>query len=364
MRAKLVELWSRVVKLSDRGEDKNVYHNGDNNLYPNEIDRVINNSPIAVRAASIFAKYIAGDALREDRLVNITHGYSLWDIINSAGRSISRQGGAFIWVGYGLDSVTGSIVANQLEVLDYKKCRIGKEDDAENRGRVYCRDYEATTKGKEKGRWYYPFSSDQGVLLAQIRADYGRFSEEEFNIVEAIKTYRGQVYFLNMQPELIYPYSPFDSVYNDCDTDYRISMYNNTQTRNGFLGKVVMITQGLDGEAEEEAQRNLSEFIGSEGSGNIFLMNAENAEDVSNMLEIKQLKPQFDDKLFVETDKRNRRNILGCANNIPEGLIYAGEGALFGTNSDTYAKMKEFYWEQTKTERETLRRAVFSIISY
>jgi len=93
----------------------------------------------------------------------------------------------------------------------------------------------------------------------------------------------------------------------------------------------------------------------------LYYLNVEEAEKLDNVLKVEQLKPQLDDKLFVENDKRIRRNILGAANNLPEPLIYAGEGALFGTSADAYTEMKLFYQEQTLNERSALEKTLEKI---
>jgi len=79
---------------------------------------------------------------------------------------------------------------------------------------------------------------------------------------------------------------------------------------------------------------------------------------VRRKVHIEQLQPQFDDKLFEVTDKRLRRNILGAFNNVPEALVSASDGALFGTNAETYKEMKLFYSEQTEEEREKLQETL------
>lgn len=372
VRARLKELWTRIVTVSSNKKEDNVYYNGDNNLYPNEIERVINNSPIGVRSANIMAKYISGSGVlnengveinREDLpIVNKKQNLSIADIFEIAGRSIAYQRGVFIWRGIGIDEEGGEVkfVGKQIEVLDYKKCRITKEDSDENAGKIYFRNWEESESKNNKATWFYPFSNNQKVIESQMKRDfYERNGEKaEFNIVEAIKSYRGQVLFLNLTPEYTYPLSPFDSVFNDCDTDFRISLYNNTQVRDGFLGKVIVLTQGLDDEKAEEVSKDLTKFLGAENSSSLYHLDVESTEELSNVLKIEQLKPQFDDKLFTETDKRNRRNILGCANNLPEQLLYASDGALFSSGSDTLIEYKKFYSEQTEDERSALERAV------
>ena len=194
VRATLKELWSRVVSVSKNKKEDNVYYNGDNNLYPNEIERIINNSPIAVRAAKVMAKYISGSGVLDGNsgveiernqlpIINKKQNLNIADIYEIASRSLAMQGGVFLWRGIGVDE-TGRLVGKQIEVLDYKKCRITKEDDDENAGKIYFRDWEKPEGKDNKANWFYPFSNSQDVILAQMKADFKeRFSDtKEFNI--------------------------------------------------------------------------------------------------------------------------------------------------------------------------------------
>jgi len=217
---------------------------------------------------------------------------------------------------------------------------------------------------KEDKEWYYPFNDNPEIVRAQMRSDAANKSgkeKEDVTIEEMVTNYRGQVFHLNLTERYKYALSQFDSVFNDMDSEYRFSLYVNTQMRTGFLGKTIFITQGLDEQAEENTGKDLAKFLGAENSGSLYYLNVEEAEKLDNVLKVEQLKPQLDDKLFVENDKRIRRNILGAANNLPEPLIYAGEGALFGTSADAYTEMKLFYQEQTLNERSALEKTLEKI---
>lgn len=365
LRATLVELWNRVTAVNEK--DDNIYENGENNLYPYEIERVINNSPTAKRACSIMSKFIAGKGVANDRIVNKKKNYNLSDIVNIASEDIAYQNGVFFWVGYGVNE-EGKFIPNKLDVLDYSNCRISKEDDNDYKGKIYVKDYSKVSKGfgnrsnDEKKKWYYPFNPNQEAIKAQMLADAKERRDKkdtsEITIKERIQAYRGQVFYLNLTPRYKYALSKFDSVYNDMDSEYRFGLYVNTQMREGFLGKVAIITQGLDDEEEKNIKADFSKWLGAENSSSLYHMSVEGVEDLQNAFRVEQMKPQIDDKLFVENDKRIRRNVLGSANNLPEPLIYAGEGALFGTSEGTYREMKLFTQEQTLSERLSLEKTL------
>lgn len=370
VRATLIQLWQRSITIL-KGKGENIYLNGDNNLYPNEVDAVILNSPTALRSATMMAKYISGEGVfsidnetvilyKDLPVVNKKKNYKITDIIEMASRSIAKQNGVWFHVGYGF--VDGKISPVSIDVLDYTKPRLSKEDTEGNLGKIYVKEWDnkSAVGNKKVDDWYYPFNSNTEVIISQIKADN---NGDTSDLIKALKNYRGQIFYLNLTPEYTYAVSPIHAVYNDADTENRVSIYTNGQTKDGFLGKTVIITQGLDEEQVEQTQEDLKSFLGPENSSSVYHMDVEQSDNLDNVLKVIQLKAQFDDKLFEVTDKRISRNILGAFNNIPTALVLSGDGALFGVNAEAYAKMKEFYSEQTKEEREKLERAL-SIIGF
>lgn len=369
VRASLVQIWRRFVEVKNNDKDK-MYINGYNNLYPNEIEGVINNSPTAFRCANLMARYIEGKGIvgetgelipyEQQKVLNELQNYRITDVLSLAAKSLAYQNGVFFHVIYGIDEETGLPKPVGVDVLRYVKNRITKEDDEGYPGMIIYKDFDKAEKfgnKDKKERRFYPFNKNPEVVIAQIKRDAKIKEGEEYNLYDAIKHYRGQVFYLNLNPDQVYASSLLDSVYNDADTEYRIGLYNNTQSRVGFVGKTIFLTQGLDAEQSEKIKEDLAGFMGAEEASNLYHMDVETTDDLDGILKIHQLKPQFDDKLYSETKTSIRKNILGAFNNVPEILILAGDGALFGTSSDTYKQAKIFYSEQTEYEREQLERA-------
>ena len=48
----------------------------------------------------------------------------------------------------------------------------------------------------------------------------------------------------------------------------------------------------------------------------------------------------------------------GAADNLPKVLVYSGDGALFGTNPETFENAKIFYNENTRYLRDLLSRTL------
>ena len=366
-RADSVELFSREIKSDTNSSDK-IYSRDADNLYPHRIEKVINNSPTGRRCANLMAKYIAGKGNTSNFKIGKKY---INDIITAASASISKQYGVYFRVKYGIDTAKtmadGDVrfKVNHTEVLDYVLMAKSKEDDANFEGKFYMLkdDDEGGLSDKDDDlKWFYPFSQDPKIIKYQMLNDCKKKGINDPSIEDLIRNYRGQIFYLNLTPEYIYALPLADSVYNDLDTEFRISTYNNTQTRKGFLGKTLITKyEDADGDdADEEFDEELKTWLGSENSSTVFVVTVPQSVtvDLDKAFVVNQLKPQFDDKLFESTIKNIRQNIMGAFNNIPEALVFAGSGALFGTSAQAYNEMKKFYWEQNEYERSQLEQTL------
>lgn len=370
VRASNVELYSREITVSESSNTKRYIRDTDD-LFPLRIEKIINASPTARRCANLMAKYIVGNGNSENYFVNKRKRKTINDILRASSASIAKQYGVYFKLSYGVD-IDATMAASDnkprfkikgVDVLDYVKMAKSKEDDNAYPGIYYQLKYDegdSINEEESAKTWFYPFSTNSKVILKQMLNDCKIKEIENPTIEQLIENYRGQVYYLNLTPEYIYALPLVDSVYNDCDTEYRISTYNNAQTRTGFLGKTVIVKYADDEEQDEDFNDELKEFLGSENAANAFVVEVPQSIDgeLEKAFVVKQLKPQFDDKLFESTIKSLRQNIMGAFNNIPEALVFAGSGALFGTSADAYNQMKIFYWEQNEYERSSLEQTL------
>jgi len=362
IRSSIIEVFQKKTPEAKYLKDY-IYLNGKDNLYPNSLVALLNDSPTAKRCSNLMAKYIIGQGLKID--FDINKRFTLNDLSTQIARQISVHYGAVIWIGYGIDE-SGKLVKNQFKVLDYSKFRKQIDDADGNNGKIIIKDWfsEKNIFGQDKNKsekWFYSFNDNDAIVKSQIKKDFGKEYENETDFIEAVKNYRGQVYHLNLTPEYHYAVPLWDSVWDDIDSEIRIKRYTNSQTRMGFVGKTAILTSGLDEETEIAVKTQLKSFLGTEGSSDVWYLNVEGIEDISKCLKIEQIKPQYDDKLFAQTDQRIRKNITGAFNNIPEALIYSSESSLFGTNAETYKQMKGFYFEQNEYERKALENCLWDL---
>jgi hypothetical protein len=359
IRASLIELWNRVT---DYNLDEKVYLNGANNLYPNEIELIVQNSPSASKGSNLMATYINGSGLSNDPILNGT----LLSVTNKdIADDISVQYGCFIHVRYGLEASQeeAKFVPKSISVLDYTKCRKSKTDDNDNFGKIIYKDFEESKSGffgnnndEIKETWYYPFSNNQDIIKKQIINDNEKALkvDPEISFQNLVSNYRGQVYYLNLTPKYKYAVSHFNSVYNDCDTEYRMSLYSNSVSRAGFLGKVAILTSGLDEETSDNIKDDVANWLGAENASTAYFLEIEETENLENNFKILSVPSQYDEAQFKDTKESTRINILGACNNIPSALVSANESNLFGSSGELIIQMKIFYNEQTSYERRRI----------
>src|SRR5690606_11566889 len=270
IRAKLIELWSRETPYKSTD---NIFWNGEDNNYSEEIERVVQSSPTGARAYTMMSKFIFGDGISELEDVEFPNGVLLSEVVKDVVDDVSIQGGAFIHVSYGIDE-NGVFVPVILKSLDYNKCRISKPDDEGNEGMIMVKNFNkfdpSIPREKQNGSMlFYPFSDNQNVIKAQIKADAKKKKVDSEDWTKLIQHYRGQVLYLNLTPKYRYALSKIDSVYNGLDSEARISTYINTMVRKGFIGKTAVLTQGLDEEQQEQIYEDIAQWLGSENASQV-----------------------------------------------------------------------------------------------
>lgn len=362
-RATNAELFSREITV-DENSSKKIYSRDYDNLYPLRIEKAINNSPTGKRCANMMSRYIRGLGNLENFPVG--EGKFINDIISESADDLAFQGGVFFKLNYYVDienSTDDKIKFKpNLDTLDYVVMAVSKSDDDGYLGRFYVLKDDGKgglkTTDEDVTEWYYSYDDRSDVILYQMYNDCKLKGIKDPTIEDLVYNYRGQVNYLNTTPRYKYALGPADSVYNDLDTEFRIQVYNNVQTRKGFLGKTVVKMYDNGDDDNEEFIEEVRNYLGAENSGNVLIVEVPHDTDgeLAGSFVVDQLKPQFDDKLFEVTTKNIRQNIMGAFGNIPEPLAFSGTGALFGTSADTYTQMKQFYWEQLEPYRFKLEQ--------
>lgn len=357
IRATLIDLWqkSNPFKTSEK-----IFWNGEQNMYPSEIERVVSNSPTGARAFQMFSKFIFGKGISEQENITLINGKYLSEVAKDVVDDVALQNGAFIHVKFGIE-IEGDnfkIIPVLPKSLNYENCRISKPDDESNEGMILVGDFK---DARAKKKWFYPFSTDQEVIKAQINRDASEAKIISDDWSEKIKYYRGQVLYLNLTPKYRYAHSKFDSAFLDLDTEFRILTYINGFSRGGFLGKTAVLTVGIEEEVEGKMMEDIQNWLGSEGAQGVYHLDIAQAEDIDKIMKIIQVPSQFDYKQFELVIQQLKINILGSANNLPQGLAFVNDGAMFDSGGDKYRELKQFYWEQCDWERQKIEEVFYKM---
>ena len=353
-RSKLVELFTRLITPQER-KDK-IYCNGEDNQYPERVERVINNSVTAKLSANRFIAYLIGkgfDPSINDIKFNTRKGLTFYDLLKRAAKDVGYQYGFYLHINYDIEGTP-----NYLDVLKFKKCRISEEDDYGYKGYVWYQNNWLLSSvlqivDKKKKNWYYPYNPAIDVINAQRVNDAPDNPTPE----ELVKSYRGQVLFVNLDDDSVYPNSLLDPAYNDADTEHRVSLFRNDRVKSGFLGaNVIVIPEVADKKEWEEKQEQFASLLGAENSSNILLLEAKVDGDkkLSEYIHIETVKSEVDTEQFQNDEKTVQENILNCWR-IPKILVKNSDSALFGPNAEALRTAQEIFQEDTQVERDVIQ---------
>ena len=359
LKVQLMDIYKRITTFDKK---LGVIKNGDDNNYPEIIDRYINNSVTAKSAANIMATYLSGKGFELENELLVNKSLTLQSFTRKLARSLSRQGGAFVHVNYNANYKKVSF-----DVLPYSHCRIGEKDDNKYNGKIIVNDTWTGKLRREDFNVIDVYNENEKVIEAQVIKAGGW------------EKYKGQVWYVNLNEDYDYALSPADPVMFDCDSESQSSIFKNKSLRKGFFGKTLIVTKPLIGEREiypedgVEYQAALSErkafketinnFIGAENVGGALHVELEHDQtNLDDAIKIQQIGSDINDKLFEYTERSVFNNILMAFNNVPSGLIRS-DVTMFGNSGEALKEMKFTYQENTTQEREMLEQTINKLLT-
>lgn len=379
--ATLIEIVKRLVSFE---KNLGVYVNGDDNNYPERIERIINNSVTAKSSASIMKKFITGKGFDvagpdgkplNDFIVHKESGLTVYGLLSDIAESYAYQKGCFIHANYTLD---GPAISS-LTTFPYKWCRIGKKDDTDWHGKIavhqYWDDEKEVKKAAKAGEIQLidVYNESAAVLKAQIQK------------AGSLDDYKGQVYFMNPE-HAIYPLAHIDgSAYNDADSEFRSSTFKNISLRKGFFGKMIAVTKPLTGayaaepdallsdedlarkrhlETQREAfKETLKSFIGAQNSDGVMHMETDfEGDNIDGVIKFVTVDTNINDKLFEYTEKSAANNIRKAFQNVPSILIENSDNSIFGQSGEMLKQAKLYYQEETADERRWIASEIRKLL--
>lgn len=355
----LVELFDRSVSID---KNTNIYKNDVDNAYPTRMEIAEKNSKTANSCANKLAQYLFGKGFQNPDLDILGKGgitLTLNDCLQLVVDSVKTHKGAFIHLNYDIE---GNV--NYFDVLDYKKCRVSKVDHFGYSGNIIYKDW-TDSKAFSFGNsnkdvlWFYPFNKKNihAQRIKDAKAAKAKTAED------AVRVYRGQVLFFNLEPNLIYPYSWLrGQAVLDADSEYRLSLYRNNSIRKGFQDKTMFVLNGFDNDTKKAFIKDVQEWLGAENSGSVFTFNtSEYVEDPTKLIVPVQLKSSYDSKKFEKDEIAFEDSISKCYLDIPKVLIDDRNGGVFGSSGAAIEEAQKLYSKGTGFIREKLENLFFDI---
>ena len=336
---------------------------GDDNLYPQTLRNIIAASSTGAECSERFADFIEGNGfsneLFSDYVVN-RKGQTSDGIHTLVCNDVAMYNGIALHVNY---NVYGEIV--ELHHVPFENCRLMEEDENGYVPKVAVHpDWtgKKTRKGKairvtkENIDYIDVFNPIREVVLSQIDAAGG------------IEFYKGQILWLSMAGNNIYPVGKGDRVVTEMSTDEGLSNVKYRNVRNNFLpAGMVILKKGThtdfdskcnDARDDDSFSDNLLRLQGDTNSNKILEVT----------LEVDEEKPEFVpfasqnyDKEFTVTDASVVERIYSAYGQEPWYCIRIGK---VGFSGDILEDAFEYYNSIVSRQQRFIERAFQTVFRH
>ena len=331
---------------------------GTDNLYPQNLKKIVQASGTATLCLNRYAKFIEGYGFGGElrTLVVNDDGATADDILHDVAGDVAEFGGFALHVNYNLLGEVTSI-----HHIPFEHCRLEEEDDAEYIAHIKVtkwwngkRKSGRTTAVQEDDVESFPvFNPDPNVVLSQIAA------------VGGIDNYHGQVLWASVDGVGTYPTPIYDAAITEISTDEGLGNVKYRSVRSNFLVACMLVTKkGLPYTDERGRQLersmidgdDLKEFQGDENTSKIMLVELEDDEEEPKIVEfpVKNF-----DKEFEVTDKSVVERIYA---QFHQELFYAIRMGKLGFSGDVMRDAYEYYAGEVTNEQRFIERAFSRVL--
>lgn len=356
----LLNIYKKIITWDKKLD---IHTNGNDNNYPERMERLKNNSVTAKMASSIMVQYLIGKGFGESDNIKIGKDKLIY-IATDIATDIVDNKGVFIHVNY-----NANLEVSDFKVLPFNQCRIGEKDSNDYNGKILVyKDWSGKVEVNNV-KVLNVFNPEKEVLKYQIKK------------AGSIEKFKGQILYFNMDRKYYYPLSRIDPVSHDCNSEYNASVYKDNILENGFIQSTFFITRPLidnnfiiqaneskdpillQNLREQESERtnfkeNGKQMLGAKGVGGFMHVEVDFAgDDLSQAFKIETIKSDINPALFEFVEKSATDKILMVYNNLPNVLLKA-DNSMFGASGEALRVAKETYWENTSIERNILETII------
>ena len=319
------------------------------NLYPQRINDIVNNSGTAVTCLRTFSKYVMGEGAKDVTFYKAkvnSKGLTVDKLIRKMTYSKGKFQSIVLHVNY-----NGLLQITEASFVPFEYCRLVPQDDVDNAGKIALYDDWGKVKKKSIDKKKVDFINiyNPSNVLQEVEEAGGW------------ENYKGQI--LYWTPDgLEYPLAPYDSVLEDMMTEGQLKFFkNNTASKNFLASHLLIVGKSESEEDAEEFDENLRMFQGGDGAGTLLVLERENNDE---QIELKKVDIQNYDKLYEYTENSSRDSIIKNFL-IPSVLLLRTAGSL-GTSKEI-SDASDHYNRITSDDRlviEEILKEIFSKIYF
>ena len=332
---------------------------GEDNLYPQHLQRIIEASGTATLCLSRYRKFVEGNGFRGEAFANYeaNSGETWDDVLRQVVDDVCRFGGFALHVNF---NVLGEVTS--AAHVPFENCRLEEPDDAGNVAHILVHEDWTGKKTRNGHRIavndenierFDVFNPDRDVVFEQIVAAGG------------VSQYNGQILWVSMDGRNTYPTPIYDAAITEISTDEGLGNVKYRSTRNNFLVPCMLIAKKgvptIDANGRERSNSmieadDLREFQGDENTGKIMLVEIENDEDEPKIV-------SFPTKNFAQefstTDESTVERIYA---QFHQELFHAIRIGKLGFSGDVMRDAYEYYAGEVTNEQRFIERGIRRII--
>lgn len=344
----------------------NIQTYGSDNLYPQRMYDLIQNSPTGGSCMERYMTFIEGNGLRNKEFSEYIcnhKGETIDDVFSLIASDLAMYHGFALHVNY---NMACEIV--ELQHIPFDQCRL--EEEEEDGSLLYINVHpdwsgQQTRKGKKitvdkkHVKKVYTFNPIPNVVLSQIEASGG------------IENYNGQILWFSMDGKFKYPKPIYDKVVTNLSTDEGLDNVKYRNVRNGFMlagmfvhKKGMSIEQydengnlipSLDNNDDYDFSKSIDVFQGDMNCCSIMDVTINSDEEKPEFINVEGTNY---DKKFDSTDQSVIERIYSAFSQECFYLIRAGKT---GWSSNVIAEAYEYYNSYVTKQRRAISRALKKI---
>lgn len=331
---------------------------GEDNLYPQNLQRITSASGTAVTCLSRYAKFVEGGGMADGGAAVINHhGMTVDDLLHDIANDVAEFGGFALHINY---NVLG--YPTEIQHQPFEACRLAEADDFGNVAHILVHpDWkgDVTRAGKrlrvdEKTIKRFPvFNPDPSVVMQQIAS------------VGGIQNYHGQIAWFSMAGRWVYPTPIYDAAITEISTDEGLGNIKYRNARNNFLTSCMLITKkgvpkidpdsGREIETSMITDEDLRQFQGDENTSKMLVVELENDEDKP---EVVSFPVTNYDKDFSVTDASVVERIYA---QFHQELFHAIRIGKLGFSGDVMRDAYDYYAGEVTNEQRFIQRGLTAV---